>query len=75
MIPTDSSTGKLQRPAENAEWNPAVIETVQPYDEEATETASKHYLGPALLFFIKEAQKTTKIHQSPMESYGSPMGV
>jgi len=28
-------------------WNPAVIETVQPHDEEAPEVARKHYFGPA----------------------------
>jgi len=44
---------KLQRPAENAEWNPAVIETVQPHDEEATETACKHYFGPAQFYCVE----------------------
>ena len=38
---------KLQRPAENAEWNPAIIPTVQPHDEEAPEIVRKHYFGPA----------------------------
>jgi len=44
---------KLQRPAENAEWNPAVTETVQPHDEEAQEIACKHYVGPAWFYCVE----------------------
>jgi hypothetical protein len=29
------------------EWNPAIIPTVQPHDEEAPEIVRKHYFGPA----------------------------
>ena len=38
---------KLQRPAENLEWNPAIIENIQPHDQETPEVARKHYFGPA----------------------------
>jgi hypothetical protein len=44
---------KLQRPAENLEWNPATIETVQPHDEEAPEIVHKHYFGPARFYCIE----------------------
>jgi hypothetical protein len=41
---------KLQRPAESMEWNPAIIPTVQPHDEEAPEIVRKHYFGPARFY-------------------------
>ena len=43
---------KLQRPAENLEWNPAIIENIQPHDQETPEVARKHYFGPAWFYCV-----------------------
>ena len=44
---------RLQRPAENSEWNPAKVENVQPHDEEAPEVVRKHYFGPARYYCVE----------------------
>jgi len=44
---------KLQRPAENVEWNPATVEIVQPHDEEGQVIARKHYFGPARFYCVE----------------------
>ena len=38
---------KLQRPAENLEWQAEIMENGQPHDQEAPEVPQKHYFGPA----------------------------
>ena len=41
---------KLQRPAENLEWNAEITENVQP---EAPEVPWKHYFGPAWFYCVE----------------------
>ena len=38
---------KLQRPAENLEWQAEITENAQPHNQEAPEVPQKHYFGPA----------------------------
>ena len=44
---------KLQRPAENLEWNPATTEDVQPHDQEAPDIVRKHYFVPARFYCVE----------------------
>ena len=43
----------MQRPAENLEWNPAIVENVQPHDQEAPEIARKYYFGSAWFYCVE----------------------